>query len=292
MRERVLGSIAPARGDRRRAAPAATERHVQHLDDRGPRRRGGRGARRQARQPGNHLAFGSADVLDALGVRTDHDDGLGRRGAADRRLRVHARDGLPPGDEVRRPDPREIGVRTAFNLLGPLTNPAGAPGWSLAWSTAAARGWPRCSAAGQERAIVVHGAVGRRAAARRLGRDPRHHPRGRAVSAVDAAPSTGSACDARRNERPRRGDARGQRRARRGGPGRAAAAPGAMWSCSMPPRLRGGRSGGRPRGRGRSWPPASPIRRRTQPPARLRAAKRAADATRVGAATSGPRPSA
>ena len=132
MRERV----APGRGargrDRRRRDRRRRQRHVQHLDrpprsssrpraSRSPSTATGRSRRRR----------GSADVLDALGVRIDHDAGVGRRGAARARVRVPVRAGLPPGDAHAGPTRREIGVRTAFNLLGPLTNPAGAPAPAL-----------------------------------------------------------------------------------------------------------------------------------------------------------------
>ena len=48
---------------------------------------------------------GSADVLDALGVRIDHDAASAGAALRDDRLRVHVRAGLPPGDEARRADP-------------------------------------------------------------------------------------------------------------------------------------------------------------------------------------------
>jgi len=69
---------------------------------------------------------GSADVLEALGVRTDHD--AESAGAA---LREHGFAFLfaprfHPAMRHAGPTRKEIGVRTAFNLLGPLTNPAGA----------------------------------------------------------------------------------------------------------------------------------------------------------------------
>ena len=48
---------------------------------------------------------GSADVLDALGVRIDHDAVERRRGAPTPRLRVPVRPELPSGDAPRRPDP-------------------------------------------------------------------------------------------------------------------------------------------------------------------------------------------
>ena len=48
---------------------------------------------------------GSADVLDALGVRIDHDEVSAAAALRDTGLRVPLRDRLPPGDEARRPDP-------------------------------------------------------------------------------------------------------------------------------------------------------------------------------------------
>ena len=69
---------------------------------------------------------GSADVLDALGVRIDHD----AASAGGRPARATASRSCSPRTSIRRcatpaRPAREIGVRTAFNLLGPLTNPAG-----------------------------------------------------------------------------------------------------------------------------------------------------------------------
>ena len=69
---------------------------------------------------------GAADVLDALGVRIDHD---AVSAAADLRVFGFAFLFAPAFHPAMRhagPTRREIGVRTAFNLLGPLTNPAGA----------------------------------------------------------------------------------------------------------------------------------------------------------------------
>jgi anthranilate phosphoribosyltransferase len=58
------------------------------------------------------------------------------------------------------PTRREIGVRTAFNLLGPLTNPAGAQRQVVGVGDPSAA--PRIAAVlqllGAERALVVHGA--------------------------------------------------------------------------------------------------------------------------------------
>jgi anthranilate phosphoribosyltransferase len=68
---------------------------------------------------------GAADVLDALGVRIDHD--AESAGASLRSLGFAFlfAPNFHPAMRHAGPTRREIGVRTAFNLLGPLTNPAG-----------------------------------------------------------------------------------------------------------------------------------------------------------------------
>jgi anthranilate phosphoribosyltransferase len=105
-------------------------------------------------------ACGSADVLEALGVSTD----LGPEEAAT----ALRRDGFAflfalgyhPAMRNAGPTRREIGVRTAFNLLGPLTNPAGARRQVVGVGDPSAA--PRIAAVlqmlGAERALVVHGA--------------------------------------------------------------------------------------------------------------------------------------
>jgi anthranilate phosphoribosyltransferase len=102
---------------------------------------------------------GSADVLDALGIRID----LGPEEAA-AALRT---DGFAflfamsyhPAMKHAGPTRREIGVRTAFNLLGPITNPAGARRQVVGVGDPAAA--PRIAEVlrllGAERALVVHG---------------------------------------------------------------------------------------------------------------------------------------
>lgn len=103
---------------------------------------------------------GSADVLDALGVRTDHDpasaaDALARLGFA-----FLFAPGFHPAMRHAGPTRREIGVRTAFNLLGPLTNPAGARRALIGVGDAAAA--PKLAEVvrllGTDRTLVVHGA--------------------------------------------------------------------------------------------------------------------------------------
>ncbi len=103
---------------------------------------------------------GSADVLDALGIRIDH-DAVSAAAALER-------DGFAflfapafhPAMRHAGPTRREIGVRTAFNLLGPLTNPAGATRALIGVGDSAAA--PKMAdvvrVLGTERTLVVHGA--------------------------------------------------------------------------------------------------------------------------------------
>ena len=109
------------RGHRRRAAD------VQRVDHRGVRRGRGRLRRGEAREPlARPGGPGRADVLEALGARIDLEPeavaecidavGFGFMFAPHHHLAMrHVM-------AVR----RELGVRTIFNFLGPLTNPAGA----------------------------------------------------------------------------------------------------------------------------------------------------------------------
>ena len=103
---------------------------------------------------------GSTDVLDALGVRVDHD--------ADSAAAALRHDGFAflfapsfhPAMRHAGPTRREIGVRTAFNLLGPLTNPAGARRQVI--GVGAADAAPRLAEVvrrlGTDRTLLVHGA--------------------------------------------------------------------------------------------------------------------------------------
>ena len=102
---------------------------------------------------------GSADVLDALGVRIDHD-----ADSASASIREHGFVFMSallfhPAMKYAGPTRREIGVRTAFNLLGPLTNPAGAkraligvadPRAALKMAEVAGR-------LGTDRTFIIHG---------------------------------------------------------------------------------------------------------------------------------------
>jgi anthranilate phosphoribosyltransferase len=107
-------------------------------------------------------ACGSADVLEALGVRID----LGAEGVA--RCVEQARIGFMfaprfhPAMRHAGPVRREIGIRTVFNVLGPLANPAGVrrillgvPSVALGEKIAGV-----LAELGTDHALVVHGEDG------------------------------------------------------------------------------------------------------------------------------------
>ncbi len=102
---------------------------------------------------------GSADLLEGLGIRIDGPPEDAERGLREASLGFLFAPTLHPlvgrASAVR----RELGVRTIFNLLGPLTNPAGAKRQLLGVYDA---GWVERVALvlrelGSERAMVVHG---------------------------------------------------------------------------------------------------------------------------------------
>ena len=116
---------------------------------------------------------GAADVLEALGVRIDHDADSAGGEPADVGFAFLFAPAFHPAMKHAGPTRREIGIRTAFNLIGPLTNPAGAHARTDRGGGCRrrARESPRCAGLlGTERTTVVHGDGRRRAAARRLGR--------------------------------------------------------------------------------------------------------------------------
>ncbi len=107
-------------------------------------------------------ACGSADVLEALGVRID----LGPDGVAacvaEAGIGFMFAPRFHPAMRHAAPVRREIGIRTVFNLLGPLANPAavrryvlGAPTPAIAETMARA-----LAELDVEHALVVHGADG------------------------------------------------------------------------------------------------------------------------------------
>jgi anthranilate phosphoribosyltransferase len=105
---------------------------------------------------------GSADVLEALGVRVDLP--LTDMGRAIRELGIGFLFAPAAHAATRHAVParKEIAVRTVFNLLGPLTNPAGAQAQVLGVFSADAIDLVAATLAelGVERAFVVHGSGG------------------------------------------------------------------------------------------------------------------------------------
>ena len=105
---------------------------------------------------------GSADVFEALGVRVTASAAVVERCLADAHIGFFFAPTFHPSFRHAGPVRKDLGVRTAFNLLGPLTNPAGA--------TRQIVGVPRSELTeliarsllllGSERAWVVHGADG------------------------------------------------------------------------------------------------------------------------------------
>ena len=70
---------------------------------------------------------GSADVLEALGARIDLEPDAVARCIDELGIGFMFAPVHHPAMKVVAPVRREMGVRTLFNILGPLTNPAGAP---------------------------------------------------------------------------------------------------------------------------------------------------------------------
>jgi len=102
---------------------------------------------------------GSADVLDALGVRIDHDAASAAASLRDVGFAFLFAPAYHPAMKHAGPTRREIGVRTAFNLIGPLTNPAGAKRALIGVGAADAAPTVAEAAArlGTERTFVIHG---------------------------------------------------------------------------------------------------------------------------------------
>jgi anthranilate phosphoribosyltransferase len=105
---------------------------------------------------------GSADLFEALGVNIAAPPDVVERCLDDAGIAFFFAQTFHPSMRHAAPTRRELGVRTAFNLLGPLTNPAGASRQLV--------GVPRpeltelvarsLALLGSERAWVVHGADG------------------------------------------------------------------------------------------------------------------------------------
>ena len=102
---------------------------------------------------------GSADVLDALGVRIDHDAASAAVALRELGFAFLFALNFHPAMRHAGPTRREIGIRTSFNLIGPLTNPAGARRALIGVGDAAAaeRIAEVAAILGTDRTLVVHG---------------------------------------------------------------------------------------------------------------------------------------
>src|SRR2546425_3478516 len=125
----------------------------------------GRAAGARVAKPGSRAANsggGSEDVLEALGVRIDLP--FERYGRAIREIGIGFLFAQAAHTATRHATParKQIGVPTVFNLLGPLTNPAGAQAQVLGVLSAEVIDLVAATLAelGVERAFVVHGAGG------------------------------------------------------------------------------------------------------------------------------------
>src|SRR3954464_1170625 len=105
---------------------------------------------------------GSADLFEALGVRVSAEPDTVEQCLDEVGIAFFFAPTFHPSMRHAAPTRRDLGVRTAFNLLGPLTNPAGAsrqpvgaPRPELTELRA-----PSLMLLGSERAWVVHGADG------------------------------------------------------------------------------------------------------------------------------------
>ena len=102
---------------------------------------------------------GAADVLDALGIRIDHDAASAGASLRETGFAFLFAMNFHPAMRHAGPTRKEIGIRTAFNLLGPLTNPAGTRRQVLGVGDARAAGRfaEVVARLGTERTFVIHG---------------------------------------------------------------------------------------------------------------------------------------
>ena len=111
---------------------------------------------------GNRAASGScgaADVLEALGVRVDLPPEAVERCIEDGGIGFMFAQAFHPSMRHAAPVRREIGIRTVFNILGPLTNPAGAQRQliGVAYPQLGEKMAEVMRLLGSQRTLVVHG---------------------------------------------------------------------------------------------------------------------------------------
>lgn len=105
---------------------------------------------------------GSADVLEALGVKVDADPEIMEECIQDHGVGFLFAPRMHPAMKYAIGPRRELGIRTIFNMLGPLTNPAGATGQVLGvFAPELTEMFARSLGnLGCRRAFVVHGSDG------------------------------------------------------------------------------------------------------------------------------------
>ena len=120
------------------------------------------GAGAQVAKHGNRAmsgSSGSADVLEALGAKIDLSPASVERCINETGFGFMFAQGFHPSMRFAAGPRREIGIRTVFNILGPLTNPAGAGAQviGVADASMAANMAQALGRLGSKRALVVHG---------------------------------------------------------------------------------------------------------------------------------------
>jgi anthranilate phosphoribosyltransferase len=123
------------------------------------------GAGLKVAKHGNRAASsqcGSADVLEALGVRIDLKAEQVERCLKEAGIGFMFAPSFHPAMKYAGPPRREIGIRTVFNILGPLTNPANAQAQVLGVADASLleKMAEVLRALGCQHALVVHGEDG------------------------------------------------------------------------------------------------------------------------------------
>jgi anthranilate phosphoribosyltransferase len=105
---------------------------------------------------------GSADVLEALGAKIDLSPASVARCINETGFGFMFAQGFHPSMRFAATPRREIGIRTVFNILGPLTNPAGAGAQviGVADASMASKMAQVLGRLGSRRAFVVHGSDG------------------------------------------------------------------------------------------------------------------------------------